>query len=82
MTKKRISKHSKYSTGNPISNILVNKFFKTITNAYLEIDKKKTYIEAGCGEGHLTSHLLSYYQPKEVYAFDIDEKEVNDAKKN
>ncbi|MCD4793733.1 MAG: class I SAM-dependent methyltransferase [Bacteroidales bacterium] len=82
MTKERNSKHSKYSTGNPISNVLVNNFFKTITNTYLEIGKIEKYIEAGCGEGLLTSHLLSNYKPKEVCAFDIDENEVSDARKN
>jgi 2-polyprenyl-3-methyl-5-hydroxy-6-metoxy-1,4-benzoquinol methylase len=82
MRKKTNSKHAKYSTNNPISNFLVKHFLKVAGDAYLSIVNRDRYLEAGCGEGHMSRYIISQKRPNEIFAFDIDKKEVDDASKN
>ncbi len=81
MQKHIFSEHAKYTTKNPISKFLVSRFFAKIAEIFFNIEPLKV-LDVGCGEG-LLLHYLSDIKPiNSVYALDINEDEVNKAKKN
>lgn len=44
--------------------------------------KNKKVLEIGCGNGYGTNLINKYFQPKEVYGIDVDERMIQLAKKN
>lgn len=75
------SKHSKYNSVNPISRLLVSKFLKEIGTLCAKVDKVSV-LDCGCGEGVVLKFLEDELSGANCYAFDLDLKEVKDAKKN
>ena len=75
-----ISKHAKYNTLNPISKKLLANFFSSIEQFYSKIEAE-IVLDNGCGEGMLLNVLEPYAKKQNIFAIDIDPKEVEDAKK-
>lgn len=48
---------------------------------YATIDKNKTILEIGCGNGNGTKLIKHYFSPKQIIAVDLDKKMVKIAKK-
>lgn len=72
------SKHFKYSTGNKISQFLVNGFYRSIHKELKEVNFN-SLIDLGCGEGMLLHSLTDIIQKKHCCAIDFNEDEVKDA---
>lgn len=75
------SKHSKYTTSNPISRNLVKNFFKNISELYLSIEPESVF-DGGCGEGFILNTLNKARPARSCFAIDIDPVEVRDASEN
>lgn len=75
------SKHFKYSSDNPISQNLINRFFDSVFQMVANIHYGKV-LDVGCGEGWLFTHLETLLKGVECFAIDANESEVIDAKKN
>ncbi|MFC1566980.1 class I SAM-dependent methyltransferase [bacterium] len=75
------SKHSKYTTTNPISIYLINRFFDKV-KSILNTLRFENILDAGCGEGLLLSHLKNDLSGRKIQAIDLDPLEIETAKKN
>lgn len=81
MRKKFLSKHYKYTTKNPVSKLLVDNFIKNLLNVTENLPFQSV-LEIGCGEGVLLYNMAHSLDGKKVAAIDIDEKEIETARKN
>ncbi|MCH7973862.1 MAG: class I SAM-dependent methyltransferase [Bacteroidetes bacterium] len=75
------SKHEKYFTENLISRYLVGNFFQSIHDLIEQI-KFSSILDIGCGEGHLLKSFELKINNLKCAAVDLDQDEVQDAKKN
>lgn len=72
--------YDKYHSGNPIVRWMMKGFFKSIEELLEKIEAvPEKILEAGCGEGEVTSHLRNLYPQTEIDAFDISEKVITEA---
>ena len=82
MKTQELSKHSKYTDGNPISRGLVFNFFNNISKT-IENLKFDSVLDCGCGEGLLLKFLEDKINNvKKISAIDIDPEEIKSAQKN
>lgn len=72
--------YDKYLSENKIVIKLMKGFFSDLDELLQKIEFKKV-IEAGCGEGNVTNHILSNYDCK-IRGFDIGEKAISKAKQS
>lgn len=72
------SRCDKYTTRNPISRLLLRRFFADIARL-LGRQSFESVLEIGCGEGMLLHHLRSELGSRSVFAVDIDAPDVRSA---
>jgi ubiquinone/menaquinone biosynthesis C-methylase UbiE len=72
------SRCDKYTTRNPISRLLLRRFFADIERL-LGRQSFESVVEVGCGEGMLLHHVRSRLAGKSVFAVDIDAPDVRSA---
>jgi ubiquinone/menaquinone biosynthesis C-methylase UbiE len=72
------SRCDKYTTRNPISRLLLRRFFADIARL-LERRPFERVVEIGCGEGMLLHHVRPQLAGKDVFAVDIDAPDVRSA---
>ena len=74
--------YDKYHTGNPLTKMIMNGYFKALDSLLSGIRKEvKSVLEAGCGEGEVSFHVYDYFKGEiNVEAFDISEKVIEEAK--
>ena len=65
----------KYEFTNPITRILIKRFFKTIIS--LCPQQINTVLEVGCGAGYSTQVIYNHLKPKVFFASDIDPELVS-----
>lgn len=58
--------YDKYGTNNPIARWLMQEFLDTVSQLYLSVRPSRV-LEVGCGEGHLSQHLISLAHVPEVF---------------
>lgn len=75
--------YNKYGSQNPIIKKLMNGFFKSLEELIDEVPFcPPCILEAGCGEGHVTTFLNHKFNSKSsIDAFDISEKVIEEAKR-
>jgi len=69
----------KYNSRNPIYRFLVNQFERSIENLVTSVSPN-SFLEIGCGEGHITRILLDSTQSK-IHATDISLSVLKETKK-
>jgi 2-polyprenyl-3-methyl-5-hydroxy-6-metoxy-1,4-benzoquinol methylase len=72
------SRCDKYTTRNPIARLLLRRFFADI-GRLLGCHPFDRVVEIGCGEGLLLHHLRPQLEGKDVFAVDIDARDVRTA---
>ena len=78
---KKISKHAKYISKNPISRFLINKFFQDVHRILSGISFKSV-VDIGCGEGLVLKSQEARLNNIMCYAIDEDILEIADAANN
>lgn len=74
--------YDKYNSANPIVRWMMKHFFSDLEELLEKVGKVRTVLEAGCGEGEVTSYLEHKYGDEcQIEAFDISERIVKEAKK-
>jgi 2-polyprenyl-3-methyl-5-hydroxy-6-metoxy-1,4-benzoquinol methylase len=68
--------NAQYETKNPILKYIIHKRVSSILN---EIPENTKLLEAGCGEGYMTLHLVK--KTKDITTIDIDQNNLNTAKR-
>jgi 2-polyprenyl-3-methyl-5-hydroxy-6-metoxy-1,4-benzoquinol methylase len=72
------SRCEKYTTRNPVARLLLRRFFADI-GRLLGRQPFDRVVEVGCGEGLLLHYLRRQLEGKEVFAVDIDARDVRTA---
>lgn len=70
-----IGGNTKYATTNPVSRVLIRRFFGRVHDL-VERTPFRVAADVGCGEGVLLSRLSSCFTDRRVVAVDIDPREV------
>lgn len=69
----------KHNSKNPITKILMKNFYKTFIDA-IKKENIKSMIDIGCGEGHLTNILKTYFKKNnrdvKITALEYDEETI------
>lgn len=74
--------YNKYETKNPISNYLMNNFFKSIKELLFAVKPEINSItEIGCGEGYLSEYILSLNIVSKMKASDFSSDIIEIAKR-
>jgi ubiquinone/menaquinone biosynthesis C-methylase UbiE len=58
--------YDKYKTSNPIARIMMQRFLRAVSQLYLSTRPGRV-LEVGCGEGHLSQHLIKLAHAPEVF---------------
>lgn len=72
----------KYNAKNPISKLLMNGFMSSFHTLLAAVPTRKSVIEIGAGEGHLTEILATNFPKATVIACDLSERQNEMARKN
>ncbi len=63
--------YDKYATSNPIVRWLMQGFLNAVSELYLSVRPRRV-LEVGCGEGHLSQHLIKLaHTPEAFHACDL-----------
>ncbi len=58
--------YDKYGTNNPIARLMMQGFLRAVSQLYLSVRPRRV-LEVGCGEGHLSQHLIRLAHAPEVF---------------
>lgn len=75
------SKHAKYTTHNPLSSRLVDGFIQSVAELVVPLGVR-SILDVGCGEGLVLRALRERLPTTRLAAFDLDSREVADARAN